>query len=76
MNGLIEKTRDKKKSSIAAAAKEFGMPRKLIDIRHGKQTSTIFVLSFSFSLKNPCLDSRSTQLNIFYDAFLWGFNVF
>ncbi|KAL5580330.1 hypothetical protein UlMin_012772 [Ulmus minor] len=34
VNGLIEKTRDKKKSSIAAAAKEIGMPRKLIDIRH------------------------------------------
>ncbi|KAL9233596.1 hypothetical protein vseg_008571 [Gypsophila vaccaria] len=34
VNGLIEKTRERQKLSIAVAAEMIGMPRMLIDIRH------------------------------------------
>ena len=36
VNGVIEKTRKKREVSIAVAATAIGMPRTLIDIRHGK----------------------------------------
>lgn len=35
MNGLVEKVREPKES-IAKAADRIGMPRILVDIRHGK----------------------------------------
>lgn len=37
MNGVIEKARKKTEVSIAVAADAIGIPRVLIDIRHGKQ---------------------------------------
>lgn len=37
MNGVIEKTRKRKEVSIAVAADAIGIPRTLIDIRHGKE---------------------------------------
>lgn len=37
MNGVIEKARKKTEVSIAVAADAIGIPRMLIDIRHGKQ---------------------------------------
>lgn len=37
MNGVIEKTRKKTEVSIADAASAIGIPRMLIDIRHGKE---------------------------------------
>lgn len=36
VNGLVEKTRKKTEVSIAAAADAIGIPRVLIDIRHGE----------------------------------------
>lgn len=36
MNCVIEKTRKREDVSIADAAKAIGIPRKLIDLRHGK----------------------------------------
>lgn len=37
MNGLVEKTRKKNEVSIGEAADAIGIPRMLIDIRHGKE---------------------------------------
>lgn len=37
VNGVLEKTRKKHEVSIAEAAEAIGIPRMLIDIRHGKQ---------------------------------------
>ena len=37
MNCVVEKTRKKNEVSIAEAADAIGIPRSLIDIRHGKQ---------------------------------------
>lgn len=36
-NGVVEKTRKKTEVSIAVAADAIGIPRTLIDIRHGEQ---------------------------------------
>lgn len=36
MNCVVEKTRRKSEFSIAEAAAAIGIPRKLIDVRHGK----------------------------------------
>lgn len=35
VNGVVEKTREKNKISIGEAADAIGIPRMLIDIRHG-----------------------------------------
>lgn len=45
MNGVVEKTRKKTEVSIAVAADAIGIPRMLIDIRHGKKLQ---LLKFSF----------------------------
>lgn len=37
MNGIVEKTRKKNEVSIGDAADLVGIPRMLIDIRHGKE---------------------------------------
>ena len=37
MNGIVEKTRKKNEISIGEAADVIGIPRMLIDIRHGKE---------------------------------------
>ena len=37
VNGVVEKTRKKTGISIAVAAAAIGIPRMLIDVRHGKQ---------------------------------------
>ncbi|KAG5064586.1 hypothetical protein JHK85_005769 [Glycine max] len=39
VNGVVEKTRKKEVTSIAVAADAIGIPRMLIDIRHGEQVS-------------------------------------
>lgn len=39
MNGVVEKTRKKEVTSIAVAADAIGIPRMLIDIRHGEKVS-------------------------------------
>lgn len=39
VNGVVEKTRKKEVASIAVAADAIGIPRMLIDIRHGEQVS-------------------------------------
>lgn len=39
VNGAVEKTRRKEVVSIAVAAEAIGIPRMLIDIRHGKNLS-------------------------------------
>lgn len=36
VNCVVEKTRRKTEASIAEAANAIGIPRKLIDVRHGK----------------------------------------
>lgn len=36
VNGVVEKTRKKTEASIAVAADAIGIPRMLIDIRHGR----------------------------------------
>lgn len=42
VNGAVEKTRKKELVSIAVAAEEIGIPRMLIDIRHGKKSYSLF----------------------------------
>lgn len=37
MNGVVEKTRKKNEVSIGEVADAIGLPRMLIDIRHGKE---------------------------------------
>ncbi|KHN38395.1 LAS1-like protein [Glycine soja] len=44
VNGVVEKTRKKEVTSIAVAADAIGIPRMLIDIRHGEQSALLFVL--------------------------------
>lgn len=39
VNGVVEKTRKKEVASIAVAADAIGIPRMLIDIRHGEKVS-------------------------------------
>lgn len=43
VNGAVEKTRKKELVSIAVAAEEIGIPRMLIDIRHGKFFYSLFI---------------------------------
>lgn len=38
VNGSVEKTRKKEEVSIGGAAEAIGIPRMLIDIRHGKKS--------------------------------------
>lgn len=38
VNGAVEKTRKKEEVSIGGAAEAIGIPRMLIDIRHGKKS--------------------------------------
>lgn len=41
MNGVVEKTRKKTEASIGEAADVLGIPRMLIDVRHGKGLYTL-----------------------------------
>lgn len=53
MNCVVEKTRRKTEASIAEAANAIGIPRKLIDVRHGKQiqlTISCTIVSFTDQL--------------------------
>lgn len=43
VNCVIEKTRRREDVSIADAARAIGIPRKLIDLRHGKNLSGAFL---------------------------------
>lgn len=56
MNCVVEKTRRKTEASIGEAANAIGIPRKLIDVRHGKQIELIIscmVVSFAYQLSLP-----------------------
>lgn len=56
MNCVVEKTRRKTEASIAEAANAIGIPRKLIDVRHGKQiqlTISCTIVSFADELSFP-----------------------
>lgn len=44
VNGVVEKTRKKEVASIAVAADAIGIPRMLIDIRHGEQSLLLLLL--------------------------------
>ena len=51
VNGVVEKTRKKELVSIAVAADAIGIPRMLIDVRHGKHvlfSSCLFISLFIF----------------------------
>lgn len=48
MNGVVEKTRKKTEVSLAVAADAIGIPRMLIDIRHGKQLQLLKNFPFLF----------------------------
>lgn len=48
MNGVVEKTRKKTEVSLAVAADAIGIPRMLIDIRHGKQLQLFKSFPFLF----------------------------
>lgn len=50
VNGVVEKTRKAKQVSIAEAADAIGIPRMLIDIRHGKQLT--FMLPNAYGTLN------------------------
>lgn len=64
VNGVIEKTRKKEEVSIAVAANAIGMPRTLIDIRHGKGIQPPFSPSFLFM----SLSFKQTQLTQCYNT--------
>jgi hypothetical protein len=49
VNGVVEKTRKKTEASIAVAADAIGIPRMLIDIRHGRQLQ-LFIFNMDLSL--------------------------
>ncbi|CAN1250127.1 Ribosomal biogenesis protein LAS1L [Linum perenne] len=50
VNCVIEKTRKKNESSIAEAAGAIGIPRSLIDIRHGSKKSVHRILKYLINL--------------------------
>lgn len=55
MNGVIEKTRKKREVSIAEAAAAIGIPRMLIDIRHGKKLQSVLQLARILYLGDFCI---------------------
>jgi hypothetical protein len=49
VNGVVEKTRKKTEASIAVAADAIGIPRMLIDIRHGRRLH-LFIFNMDLSI--------------------------